>query len=316
MSIRAAFATLLVTVAACQPGSEGSAQRTPEFMADHAYEAARKMVSLGPRPSGSPAIAKTQQYIIGELKQYGLKIVEDDFTATTPKGQIPMKNIIGQLQGSKNDVVLITGHYDTKLQDGFVGANDGASSAATVLELARTLSKNKAEYSIWFVFFDGEEAVVDWNAMNGMDNTYGSRHFVEKALSDGSVKQFKAMILVDMIGDKQLNIKREGESTPWLVDLFWSAARNAGYGKFFVAEEQYISDDHLPFKDAGVPVIDLIDFDYGPRHSYWHTNDDTLDKISGESMKAVGDVIIRVLPELFKRLDHPAPADTRPKIPQ
>jgi Zn-dependent M28 family amino/carboxypeptidase len=223
-----------------------------------------------------------------------------------------MKNIIGELGGEKSDVVLITGHYDTKLQPGFVGANDGGSSAAAVLETARVLSKSKPEYTLWFVLFDGEEAVVDWSAMGGMDNTYGSRHLVSRLGADQSLNRVKALVLYDMIGDKDLDIKREGESTPWMVDTIWKTARALGYQKYFLEAEQYISDDHLPFRDAGVPVVDLIDFNYGPRHSYWHTNLDTLDKISGESIKIVGDVIIRALPEIFRHLDNVPRTSAKP----
>jgi glutaminyl-peptide cyclotransferase len=208
--------------------------------------------------------------------------------------------------------VLITGHYDTKRQPGFVGANDGGSSAATVLEMARALAKTKPAYTLWFVLFDGEEAVVEWSAMNGMDNTYGSRHLVAKMRNDGTLGRARAMLLVDMIGDKNLDIKREGGSTRWLVDVIWDAAWKAGYAKNFLRDEQDISDDHLPFIEAGIPAVDLIDFDYGPQHAYWHTNEDTLDKVSGESMKAAGDALILALPEIFRRLNELPPPRLKP----
>ncbi|HMG34637.1 MAG TPA: M28 family peptidase [Blastocatellia bacterium] len=314
MSTRLTAALLLSLVVSCQGGINASPPKPADFHADRAFEHAKKLVAFGPRPSGSDAIAKTQAYIEDELKSYGLNVSEDAFTATTPKGQIAMKNIIGHVEGSKPGIVIVSGHYDTKLQPGFLGANDGASSAATVLELARVFAKSKPEYSLWFVFFDGEEAVEDWSAMNGEDNTYGSRHMAAKMKADGTLNRVKALVLVDMIGDKQLNIKREGESTPWMVELFWNTAKASGYEKAFVKQEQFISDDHLPFRDAGVPVLDLIDFDYGPQHSYWHTNDDTLDKISGESMKTVGDVIILTMPELFKRLNNPSAQAKKPDV--
>jgi glutaminyl-peptide cyclotransferase len=279
--------------------------KAAEFDAARAYEHVKRLVALGPHPSGSEAIKKTQEYIEKEFKSYGLSVFEDEFEAVTPRGTVPMKNIIGALPGEKPEIVLITGHYDTKLQPGFVGANDGGSSAACVLEMARVLSKTKPQYTLWFVQFDGEEAVVDWNAMNGKDNTYGSRHLASKLKAEGTLNRVKALILVDMIGDKELDIKREGESTPWMVDAIWKTAYALGYQKYFLNSEQDISDDHLPFKDAGVPVVDLIDFNYGPQHSYWHTNLDTLDKVSGESMKIVGDAVVRALPEIFKHLNNP-----------
>jgi glutaminyl-peptide cyclotransferase len=293
------------------PTSSPTSKAT-DFDAARAYEHVKRMVEIGPHPAGSEAIKKAQDYIIKELKSYGLKVSEDNFVATTPHGTVPMKNIAAELAGEKPGIILITGHYDTKLQEGFVGANDGGSSTAAVLEMARALAKTKPEYTLWFVLFDGEEAVVEWSAMNGMDNTYGSRHMVSKLKADGALNRVKAMILVDMIGDKNLNIKREGESTDWLVDLMWAAAHKMGYSANYLLEEQYISDDHLPFKEAGIPVIDFIDFSYGPDHSYWHTNQDTLDKISGESMKAVGDVIITTLPDLFKRLNNPPHKPAKP----
>ena len=289
-----------------------SADKAGEVDAARASEHLKKLVAFGPHPSGSEAIKKAQSYLEGELKSYGLNVSEDNFNAETPRGSIAMKNIIGELRGEKPDIVLITGHYDTKLQAGFVGANDGCSSAAAVLETARVLAKTKPAYTIWFVLFDGEEAVVDWNAMNGMDNTYGSRHLASKLKTDGTLNHVKALLLYDMIGDKDLDIKREGESTPWMIDAIWKAARSLNYQKIFLDSDQYISDDHLPFKDAGVPVADLIDFNYGPGHTYWHTNLDTLDHVSGESVKIVCDVVIKALPDIFKHLDNPIAAPAKP----
>ncbi len=282
-----------------------NADKATEFDAARAYDHVKKLVALGPHPSGSESIKKAQEYIENELKSVGLKVNGDGFNGETPRGAVPMKNIIAELRGEKPEIVLITGHYDTKLQAGFVGANDGGSSAAAVLETARVLSRTKPEYTLWFVLFDGEEAVVDWSAMDGKDNTYGSRHLATKLKGDGTLNRVKALVLFDMIGDKDLDIKREGESTAWMVDAIWKTARALGYQKYFLDSEQYISDDHLPFRDAGVPVVDLIDFNYGPHHSYWHTNLDTLDKISGESIKIVGEAVIRALPEIFKYLDNP-----------
>ncbi|HTG15098.1 MAG TPA: M28 family peptidase, partial [Blastocatellia bacterium] len=188
-----------------------------QFDAARAYEHLKKLVDIGPRPAGSEAIKKTQQYINRELKSYGLKVIEDDFQADTTRGRVAMKNIIAELPGQSSDIVVISGHYDTKLQASFIGANDGGSSTAAVLEMARVLATTKLEYTLWFAFFDGEEAFVDWSANNGMDNTYGSRHMVSKLTSEGALKRVKAMVLVDMIGDKNLDLLRDAESTPWLV---------------------------------------------------------------------------------------------------
>src|SRR5262249_40355034 len=162
------------------------------------------------------------------------------------------------------DVVMIAGHYDTKTQAGFVGANDGGSSAGAVLELARALSKTQPENTLWFVFFDGEEALVEWK---GDDNTYGSRHMAQKAAADGSLSRIRALVLLDMIGDKKLDLLKDMESTRWLVDIIWATAREIGYGTHFLNDDSGYSDDHIPFKNAGVPVVDLIDFDYGPNNA-------------------------------------------------
>lgn len=308
-----AFALILLfVVAVCQAQSTATpdlnagnkpSDKMTAFDASRAYEHLKRLVEMGPRPVASEGIKKAQQYIETELKSYGLKVIPDSFEADTIRGKKPMKNIIGELAGKKTEVVLIAGHYDTKLQPGFVGANDGGSSTAAVLEMARVLSNTKPEYTLWFVFFDGEEAFVDWNADNGRDNTYGSRHMVKKMSAEGTIKRIKALILVDMIGDKNLDLLKDYESTPWMVDLIWTTARGLGYGKHFLNGEGGYSDDHIPFKQAGIPVIDIIDFNYGPDNSYWHTNEDTLDKVSAESLKIVGDVVIRALPEIFKRLD-------------
>jgi glutaminyl-peptide cyclotransferase len=317
-----AMALLLVFVSGCQEQSasvannnsstpsstSGSAEKSEGIDANRAFAHVKKLVEFGPRPSGSEAIKKTQEYIKSELSSYGLKITEDKFDATTPKGKIPMNNIIAELPGQKSDVVIISGHYDTKLMPGFVGANDAGSSTAAVLETARVLAKTKPEYTLWFVFFDGEEAVVEWT---GNDNTYGSRHMVDRMKADGSLKRIKAMILYDMIGDKGLELKRDGESSPWLVDIIWNTAKTMNFGKYFLGNETYIADDHVPFRQAGIAAVDLIDFNYGTDNSYWHQPADTLDKVSGESMKIVCDVVLQSLPEIYKRLNDPTHASMK-----
>lgn len=276
---------------------------TTAFDAARAYDHVKKMVEIGPRPPGSEGIKKAQQYIERELRSYGLKVVGQEFVANTTRGRVPMKNIIGELPGQKTDIVIISGHYDTKLQPAFVGANDGGSSTAAVLEMARVLAGSKPDYTLWFVFFDGEEAFVEWSANDGKDNTYGSRYMVSRMTADSAIKRIKAMILVDMIGDKDLDLLRDEESTPWLVDVIWNTAHRIGYGKHFLNEASAYDDDHIPFRRAGIPAIDIIDFNYGPDNQYWHTNKDTLDKVSGESIKIASDTVILSLPEVFRQLN-------------
>jgi glutaminyl-peptide cyclotransferase len=282
--------------------ANANADKSESVDAGRAQAHLKKLVEFGPRPSGSEAIKKTQEYIKSELSGYGLKVMEDKFDGMTPKGKVPMNNLIAELPGQKPEIVIISGHYDTKLMTGFVGANDGGSSTAAVLETARVMAKTKPEYTIWFVFFDGEEAVVEWQ---GTDNTYGSRHMVSRMKADGSLSRVKAMILYDMIGDKGLDLKRDGSSSAWMVEVIWRTAAQMGHNKYFLGNDTAIADDHAPFRDAGIAAVDLIDFNYGgPENQYWHTIQDTLDKVSGDSVKIVCDVVIKALPEIFKQLTN------------
>jgi Zn-dependent M28 family amino/carboxypeptidase len=222
-----------------------------------------------------------------------LKPELDEFDARTPRGFKHMVNIRARRPGSKPSIIAVTGHYDTKLFENlrFVGASDGGSSAAWLLEFARCTQNLKLENTLEFIFFDGEEAVVDWT---DDDSVYGSRHDVDRRVREKSLNDLKAMILVDMIGDKNLNIKREAGSTRWLKDIIWGTAQSMGYGKEFPNEEIEVSDDHVPYLRAAIPAVDLIDFDYPA----WHTAADTLDKVSAHSLKIVGDVLYFSLPEI------------------
>jgi Zn-dependent M28 family amino/carboxypeptidase len=271
------------------------------FNGDRAFEDLKKIVGFGPRPAGSEALAQTRGYILAELQKAGLTPIQDRFEGHTPKGVIPMINIRAIRQGTGPTTIAITGHYDTKRFDGFRfdGANDGGSSAAWVLEMARATTGLKLQNSLEFVFFDGEEALLDWTET---DSVYGSRYDLDRRYKAGDLQKLKALILVDMIGDKSLNIKRESGSTAWLTDIVWNTAHSAGYSQEFVDDKLLIEDDHVPFLHAGIPAVDLIDFDYGPSHSYWHTAGDTLDKTSARSLKVVGDVVYSALPEIDKKL--------------
>jgi hypothetical protein len=301
-----------------QPIAQNSAaasaqsEKTSGVDAARCYEHVRKLVELGPRPSGSPAIKKTQDYISGELKSYGLKVTEDSFTGATPRGGIPMKNLTGELPGESGDIVIIAGHYDTKLLPGFVGANDGGSSTAGVLEMARVLSATRPAVTLWFVFFDGEEAVIDWEANNGLDNTYGSRHMAARLAKESRLSRIKAMVLVDMIGDKQLDLRKDSYSTSWLVELIWAKARETGHGRHFLGNPGGYLDDHIPFVEKGIAAVDIIDFNFGPGNSYWHTTQDSLDKVSGDSIKTVCDVVIQSLPEIINVASRRSAATQRP----
>jgi glutaminyl-peptide cyclotransferase len=292
--MRIAIAVLLA-VAACSSILQSSAAK---FDGGRAYEDVRQMVAIGPRPSGSPGIQQTRDYIKKQLASAGLKVEEQPFEAATPLGPIQMVNLRATLPGQAQNRgrIVIGGHYDTKLfhQFPFVGASDGGSSAAFLLELARALKGRANPLPIELLFLDGEEAVIEWQ---GTDHTYGSRHYVHEAQRAGTIKDIGAFILVDMIGDRDLDIRREQNSTRWLTDAIWNAARRLKRPEF-LDETTPIEDDHLEFLAAGVPSVDLIDLDY----SAWHQPEDRLDRIAAGSLQAVGDVLIAALPAIEARL--------------
>ncbi len=275
---------------------------TPSFDGGRAYDDIRQLVALGPRPAGSPAAARTRAYIARQLAKAGLEMHEQAFVAATPLGPIPMVNISARLPGTGRGRLVIGGHYDTKLfrDFSFVGANDGGSSTALLLELARALTARRGGMTVELLFLDGEESTGDWH---GTDHTYGSRHYVDAARRDGSLGDIRAFILVDMIGDHDLVLKRESRSTPWLTDAIWRTAARLNHPEFS-PESTPIEDDHLNFLDAGVAAVDLIDLEYSTRSGAlaWHTRADTLDNVSARSLETVGTVLIAALPEIERAL--------------
>jgi Zn-dependent M28 family amino/carboxypeptidase len=253
----------------------------------------RDLVEIGPRVSGTPANQKTRDYIVKTLGAMGIKAVEQPFEAKTPLGVVRMANVIATLPGTRPDRIVLGSHFDTKLfrEFRFVGASDGGSSTAALLELARTLTARSRPFTIELLFLDGEEAVVEWTAT---DSTYGSRYYVAQAQKTGTLGSIKAFILLDMIGDRNLNIRREANSTPWLTDAIWAAARRIGHGRHFLPDSTPIEDDHVPFLKAGVASVDIIDLDYPA----WHTAGDTLEAVSASSLQVVGDVVLAALPDI------------------
>jgi Zn-dependent M28 family amino/carboxypeptidase len=266
------------------------------FDSNRAYEHVRQLVAIGPRPAGSAGGASARQYITDQIRMLGLEPVEQPFDAETPIGRIRMVNVSTTIVGARQERLIVGGHYDTKRfrEFRFVGANDGGSSAAFLLELARVLKRRTNPFSIELVFFDGEEAIIEWK-LN--DHTYGSRHYVAHARKSGSLSSVKAMILVDMIADRQLQIRREEASTPWLTEAIWASARKLKQPAF-MSESLRVEDDHMAFLEAGIPAVDIIDLDYPA----WHTAADTLDQISARSLQTVGDVLLDALPAIEARL--------------
>lgn len=280
------------------PGVDG-------FSGQRAWNQVKKQVDFGPRPPDTDAIRKLQAYLLSELHSYGCQVNTDDFHASTPDGNLAMKNIVAEIPGKSPNIILLATHYDTdtidkqdqKMKD-FVGADDAGSSTGVMLEIARVLCGKPQADTIWIAFFDGEEALQHWSETDG---TYGSREMAAKLAMNGDLKRVKAMVLADLVGYKGLQLRRETNSTPWLIDIAWNEAQKLGYGSIFLPDQNPIDDDHFPFMHRGVPVLDIIDCcdAYVP---YWHTEDDTLDKISPQSLQIVGDVILASLPEIEKRV--------------
>jgi len=258
------------------------------FDGQRAHTLVAKQVSFGPRPSGSPAILKLQDFLQSELKSYGCNVEADEFTADTPAGRLPMKNFLVKIPGEKPGIILLGTHYDTKRLENFVGADDGGSSTAVMLELARLLCAQRGKYAVWIAFFDGEEAVrTEWV---DPDNCYGSRQMAAKLAISGDLPKVKAFLLADIVGSHPLRIKRDSYSTKTLTDLVWKTAAQLGYQDNFVKEESASEDDHQSFLKRGVPAVDVItDFS---ATGYWHTPQDTLDKVSARSLAIVGHVFL------------------------
>jgi glutaminyl-peptide cyclotransferase len=278
------------------------AAQTGGFDGAKAFDHVAKIVSFGPRPPASDGIHQTQQYIISQLKSSGCEVEQDDFHASTPAGDdVAMKNIIAKAPGTGQGIILLLTHYDSlgSVKD-FVGAEDSASSTGMMIEMARQLCPTKGPNSVWMAFLDGEEAFVDWN--QGEDHTYGSRELAARMALSGDLKRVKAVILADMIGQYGVQLAPESSSTKWLVDLVWKTADRLGHKDIFPRREVgAISDDHDPLLSRGVPAVDIIDLNDFISAGYWHTPQDTLDKVSPRNVAIVGYVILESVGELQKK---------------
>ncbi len=274
------------------------------FNGERAMAHVRKQIEIGPRPPGSPELAKTREYIVNTLRDSGLKVITEEFPASTPHGPKKMVNITAEVPGESKDVIIIGSHYDTKFYKDmqFVGANDPGTSVATLLELGRVLaaSQQKPKLTYWLVFFDGEESFCegwdDCGRPDAPDNTYGSRHYVSQLRANNELGRMRSLILLDMMGYKNLELGRDTLSTRWLQDIIWRTGRELGHGKIFVDRPEGVGgDDHEPFLRAGIDAVDLIQLNGYP---HWHKASDSLDKVSGESMKIVGDTVLASLPRV------------------
>jgi glutaminyl-peptide cyclotransferase len=281
----------------------------PSFDAARAMQYAKEIVAFGPRPLGSANHKKVEDYITAHLK--GDSAEDDLFTADTPEGKFPVRNIIAKFSGTRDGIIVIASHYDTNYplrHTSYVGANDGASSSALLLEIANQLRGKKNDgFSVWLVWDDAEEAMKP-DGSGGLpqempfdkDSLYGIRHLAEKWQADGTIRKIKAFLLADMIGDADLNVDHDRNSTPWLEDVLYQSASRLGYQSHFFAHDNQVTDDHIPFVERGVPSADLIDFDYGYNNVFWHTPQDTMDKLSPKSLEIVGNTILETVSILGK----------------
>jgi peptidase M28-like protein len=293
----AAAQPLPISAAASAPPQTADEAPPPEktggFDGKRAFAQVVKQVSFGPRPSGSQAIVHLQDYVQSELKSYGCSVETDSFGADTPVGRLPMKNILVKIPGEKPGVILLGTHYDTKILDNFVGADDGGSSTGVMLELARLLCPQHGKYAVWIAFFDGEEAVKVWS---DSDSRYGSRQMSAKLAASGDLKKIRAFLLADIVGGRTARFLREDHSTPTLVDLIWNTSANLGYSAIFPNESTSAQDDHDSFLKRGLPSVDVIgDF---LNNGYWHTPQDALDKISPKTLAIVGHVFLESVKQL------------------
>jgi Peptidase family M28 len=289
--VRTGLALVTVLVAGLAPLAAQETRPAPSFSGAAALRHVERLVAIGPRPAGSPGAVRARQYVVDELRTAGIAARVEPFDADTPHGRLPMANVVAALPGHRPDVILIGGHYDTKWfrEFKFVGANDGGSSTALLIELARRLRERPREYTYWIVWFDGEEAREAWTAV---DSLYGSRRMAIEL--DKARRLPRAVIVADMIGDRDLGIRREASSTLWLTDIIWASAARLGHDAHFLPASLAVEDDHAPFMRLGVPATLLIDFDYPP----WHTPEDTLDKVSARSLQIVGSVLLDALPAI------------------
>jgi Zn-dependent M28 family amino/carboxypeptidase len=277
------------------------ADTLPQFDGARALAYTRQYVdATGPRWIGSPGHVKAEAFLKTQFRHDQLE--EDTFTTNTPAGPLTMHNFIVKFPGKKDGIIVLATHYETNYplrNIHYVGANDGGSTTGLLIQMANYLrGPTQNGYSVWLVFTDGEEAIRSWS---DSDSVYGSKHLAAQWAADGTLKRIKAFILADMLGDKDLDVQRDLNSTPWLEDLVDKAASAYGWQSFFFQRSTYDEDDHIPFVHRGVPCADLIDLDYGYNNAYWHTAEDTLDKISAQSLTIAGDTILETIRLLDQR---------------
>jgi glutaminyl-peptide cyclotransferase len=301
------LAMACLTFSACGRRAEPVRPPAPPIPFDGAaaFEEVRRFVALGPRDATTPGAERAAMYLHNRLKELGVESEVDAFEDVCPLGTAVFRNVIGRIPGKGKGIILLGSHYDTQpgIGEGFEGANDGGSSTGVLLELARQLTANPNwSWDVWIVFFDGEEAMHGYSSNDGL---HGSRHMARQLVESGRAPDVRAMILLDMIGDRDLTVTIPRNGTSWLISEVFEAAREEGARDHFKLFRHEVGDDHDPFLQAGIPAVDLIDFHFGSgprRNDYWHTPEDRMDKIAPESLDVIGRVALRVLQRLADRV--------------
>jgi hypothetical protein len=298
--------TLLFAGVSLFSGCQKDELKTPPFNAQRAFEEVEELVKISPRDAGTTNGWNAAQHIYHRLGSFGIEVQTDRFTDQTPDGMKEFRNVIGRIPGQTDQWILIASHFDTMPGiPQFQGANDSGSSTGILLELARMSAEwfqqgVQPEKGLLFLFFDGEEGIADYKPGDGL---HGSRHFAQQMKQTGEMEKIDAMILLDMVGDRDLQCTIPFNSSPWLVKELLRAAHAAGTRSHFtLSRDVMITDDHVPFIDAGVPSIDLIDFHFGSApglNDYWHTKEDNLEHISVESLQVIGDTLVQLLSQMI-----------------
>lgn len=295
-----AFAVIASLLPGCQPEETGFAD-LPDFDGQRAYAEVEALVQYSPRDAGTSEGWKAAKHIFQRLETFGVKADMDTFVDMTPEGEKTMINVIGMIPGKTEEWIILGSHFDTMPGiDDFQGANDSGSSTGVLLELARILSESGLvpDIGIMFAFFDGEEGIAGYIPGDGL---HGSRHMAKQLLESGEHKKIRAMILLDMVGDKDLKFTIPYNSSRDLVKETLTAAHELGLRDHFSLSRSMITDDHVPFLEIGIPAIDLIDFKYGSEpglNDHWHTEADHLQNISAESLEITGKVTLQILKQI------------------
>ncbi len=288
---------LALLIASCSEKDSSEGVNLPAVDADAAYTYVKEFTEIGPKIPGSEGSRKAQEYIAGKISKAGLTASQDRWKQVTPAGEKEFCNITADIAVGGETFVILGAHYDTKLMEtvpDFAGANDGASGTGLLIAIMELLAKGEAKpnHGIRFAFFDGEECFINYSQSDGF---FGSRRMAGKMKEDGSLKNCRAVIILDMVGDSGLTVTIPRNTDPGLAALLFAAAEKQGTGKYFSQSEKVINDDHGPFMDLGIPCLDIIDFSYGENNIYWHTKADTMDKISSQSLGTVGNATIGLL---------------------